>query len=302
MEYKNGKLNRGKVIAEPLINRKSGLYILFIAALFMIATIAEDILFGTDYVSWAYGLAIIAMTVFFAYRIRSFSLLLFGVLVGTAQWHYLLSHHYSTMLSERTYTYHIAATALCAALLIPIIFVTKKRMRVYHRKIFELAGMKISSAENGYTSRPLPAGEIQFSREQITEFAKWVHKRRLGHAIIEDDRVLISISGNMYGAMNIDPSGEKGPSYVIFNFDNTVSVHISREDYSIYTQQFTYDELCASLADVFKQFLEMYHEGREKEIFNKLKAGNDIILVALLMGGVLALFAVGVLFYVFAAK
>ncbi len=68
-----------------------------------------------------------------------------------------------------------------------------------------------------------------------------------------------------------NPSLQK-VSYVSFNSEGKISVHISEHDFKRYKEQLTFDQLCASLGDVFKRFLEYYKKGNEARIGIELKS------------------------------
>ena len=53
-----------------------------------------------------------------------------------------------------------------------------------------------------------------------------------------------------------------------------VAVRIAEKDYRKYREELTFDELCASLGDLFKQFLSWYRDGSEDKIFKLLKSAG----------------------------
>ena len=55
----------------------------------------------------------------------------------------------------------------------------------------------------------------------------------------------------------------------VFNTTNT-STRNAKKDYQKYKEEFTFDRLCASLGNVFMEFLELYQKGRGREIIDKL--------------------------------
>ena len=59
-------------------------------------------------------------------------------------------------------------------------------------------------------------------------------------------------------------------SYVAFNYDGTVAVNIARKDYQKYKEEYTFDELCHALGDLFRRFLEYYRDGKEEKILEEL--------------------------------
>ena len=57
-----------------------------------------------------------------------------------------------------------------------------------------------------------------------------------------------------------------------FASDGQVSVNISQGDYFAFRDDFDFDQLCRSLADIFIEFLGMYRKGQETRIMDRLDA------------------------------
>jgi len=66
--------------------------------------------------------------------------------------------------------------------------------------------------------------------------------------------------------------GYKKDTYVTFDFNGNVSVNIAKKDYQKYKEEFTFDQLCSSLGNLFIEFLELYLKGKSREIIDKLNA------------------------------
>ena len=63
-------------------------------------------------------------------------------------------------------------------------------------------------------------------------------------------------------------------TYVSFDSDGTVEVNISEKDYRKYKDEYTFDQLCASLGDLFTGFLELFKENKSGEIITRLNSIN----------------------------
>jgi hypothetical protein len=61
-------------------------------------------------------------------------------------------------------------------------------------------------------------------------------------------------------------------SHVIIGFDGTVTVKVSDKDYGDYRERLSFDQLCASLADIFIRFIDYYKKGLESRIRIELKS------------------------------
>ena len=58
---------------------------------------------------------------------------------------------------------------------------------------------------------------------------------------------------------------------VIFQYDGHVSAHITEKDYKKYQQELTFDQLCASLGNLFIDFLYFFNNGESNKIVEILK-------------------------------
>jgi hypothetical protein len=66
----------------------------------------------------------------------------------------------------------------------------------------------------------------------------------------------------------VDP---KDVSNVLFDNKGNISVSISENDYRQYRERINFDQLCESMGNVFKRFLEYYKNGNEARIITELK-------------------------------
>jgi hypothetical protein len=66
-------------------------------------------------------------------------------------------------------------------------------------------------------------------------------------------------------------SGEK-VSYALFDGQGDLVVNVSKSDYNQFKDQLTFDQLCASVADLFKRYLQYYREGKESRIAVEVQA------------------------------
>jgi hypothetical protein len=150
-------------------------------------------------------------------------------------------------------------------------FITKK---VYWRysEILELAAKPVKKVEDGFTSRPFPAGEAQYTKEEIEGFATFMLQHVIAATYYEDDRIVLVIPKNMYLHLLYLQRNYRKDTYVSFGYDGNISVHIAKKDYSQYKDELTFDQLCLSLGNVFKEFLHLYQMGEGTKIIEKLNA------------------------------
>jgi hypothetical protein len=64
-------------------------------------------------------------------------------------------------------------------------------------------------------------------------------------------------------------------SHVIIGYDGTVTVKVSDKDYRDYLERLSFDQLCASLADIFNRFFDYYRKGLESRIMIELKSAKN---------------------------
>jgi hypothetical protein len=162
--------------------------------------------------------------------------------------------------------------AACAMILFigEIIVLSSKRINWRHREILELAAYPVEESGNGFTPRAFPAGGASYTKEEIIEFSKFMIKHVIAYPFIEENRVVLVIPENMFLYMLLLKRSYKKDTYVTFDFEGNVTVTMAKKDYQKYKEEFTFDRLCASLGNVFMEFLELYQKGRGREIIDKL--------------------------------
>ena len=244
-------------------------YIALFAFLFLISLITEDVIFGTYYTLWIWGAIIILWSILYSLRTHLIVIIFNGVIIGSAAWHYTLASHYDTIFSLQTWLLHLAVIIFFN------FFSWGKRIRIHDklesfaRKLFDLAASSIEETKNGFTSRPFSLGTVEHSREEIIGFARFLKTKNISTFNVSEKSVTIFFSMGVSPLSN--PDLQK-VSYVSFDSDNNLSVHISQKDYRQYREQFTFDQLCFSLGNVFKRFLEYYKNNNETRILDELSS------------------------------
>jgi len=246
----------------------------FAVFIFLFSAVFEAFAFGRPYYSaWTFGAFFILLGLVDFYRTRLITLLILGILIGTSTWHSIASFYdlYNisnpTFFSKWTYFINVGFVAF-SILMTSSVWYSHEKLEANARRLFKLAAEHIFKASNGFTSRPYSAGKVKYSREEILGFARFINGRYIAKSVLQDDGVILTFS------MGISPL--KNPlldkiSYVAIGFQGDLSVHISRYDYKRYRNELTFDQLCASLADVFKRFLKYYQKGLESRIMNELR-------------------------------
>jgi hypothetical protein len=136
-------------------------------------------------------------------------------------------------------------------------------------KLFKLSARQVVGEQNGYTDRPFTAGSHTFSRDEISGFASFLESKKICLPQYQDAGLKLLFS------MGISPLSKKSNnsiSYVLFGEDGNLSVFISKNDYQQYRKQYTFDQLCERLGNIFLRFAEYYKNHNEKRIIAELKS------------------------------
>jgi hypothetical protein len=163
--------------------------------------------------------------------------------------------------------------------IIVILFVILNWTTIYHherfeinsRRLFRLASQAIYRSENGFTERPYSGGRIECTRDELLGYARYLQGNFIAMPFYYDGSVCLSFSMNK--SLMVIADG-KEVSHVIIGFDGSITVKVSEKDYLDYRSKLSFDQLCASLADIFSRFLDYYRKGLESRITIELKAAR----------------------------
>jgi hypothetical protein len=131
------------------------------------------------------------------------------------------------------------------------------------REIFELAAEQIDKTGNGYTSRPRPVGKVEYSPQQMRQFAHFCGRNLIALPYIGSKNItLVPIKmGDEYQRVLGLAGDYRDASWVNFDTDGEVSVHIAQRDYLDYREPLAFDPLCNSFGQVFIDFFELFNRG-----------------------------------------
>jgi hypothetical protein len=153
-----------------------------------------------------------------------------------------------------------------------IYLVLTRKAKWRGREIFELAAEPVDEIDNGYTSRPRPVGKVEYSPEQIREFAHFAsqHLIALPYFTSKNTTLVVIKMGDEYRRL-LGMSGDyRDATWVNFDVDGEVSVHIARTDYLDYRDSLAFDPLCVSLGQVFIDFIELYTKGEGVRVIDRI--------------------------------
>jgi hypothetical protein len=138
-----------------------------------------------------------------------------------------------------------------------------RRLKWRGREIFELAAEPVEEVGDGYTTRPRPVGKVEYTPQQMRLFAKFCARHLIALPYYTSKNItLVPIKmGEEFGRL-LGLSGDyRDATWVNFDVDGEVSVHIAHKDYLDYRELLAFDPLCASLGQVFIDFFELYNKG-----------------------------------------
>jgi hypothetical protein len=150
----------------------------------------------------------------------------------------------------------------------------QKKLKYRGREIMELAAWDVEEGPDSYTERPRPAGVVEYSKYDIIDFTNYLKRILVGMVYHEKDRIIIVPvkQGDEYDALYNPYYNYQDKSWVAFDFDGQVSVHISRSDYLDYREDLAFDHLCESMGKLFITFAEFYMRGDKVRILDRLNS------------------------------
>jgi hypothetical protein len=226
------------------------------------------------YSIWGFGFFFIILGIVDFYRTKLYTYLIVFLLAGTATWHsnanfdHIYGIENDSIFSQVTYVFHVIFNLIYIAFSWSILY-SHEKLEANARRLFKLASELIFETSDGFTNRPYSAGTAEYSREEILGFARFLNGKNIIRSVTKQDSVILTFS------MGISPL--KYPaltsiSYVTFDYEGKISVHISKYDYKRYKEKLKFNELCDSLANVFKRFLTYYQNGNDDRIITELKS------------------------------
>ena len=240
---------------------------LFTLALFLAVVLAR-IFFGSPGFYWVFGSIQFLFTVMHLF-----------VLLRTRYWIYLVpvSMYFFWGLTFlpplADHPWHPYFAGVSAALLFAFIFVLiSKRINWRYKEILGLAAKPVKETADGFTHRPFPTGSADFTRKDILGLSRYLKRYVVIFPFIESDRVVLVVPEYMWLYMVLFKKTYNKETYVAFENSGNVTVRISRNDYRKYKEELTFDQLCVSLGDLFKQFMQWYKDGTPEKILDKLNS------------------------------
>ncbi len=150
-----------------------------------------------------------------------------------------------------------------------------KKAKWRGREIMELAALPVDAGDDAFTGRPRPVGSVETTTTTLHEFAEFLKRNLIAMPYIEKNRiVLLPMKEGWDSGLFLfrKPKNYTDRTWVAFDFDGNVTVYISQYDYLTYKEDLSFDQLCASMGNVFIEFLELFSAGKDVRIIDRLNA------------------------------
>jgi len=147
-----------------------------------------------------------------------------------------------------------------------------RKLKWRGREIFELAAEQVEETGNGYTSRPRPVGRVEYSPQQIRNYARFTARNLIALPYYSSKNITLVLvkMGDEFGRL-LGLSGDyRDATWVNFDMNGEVSVHIAQKDYLDYREPLAFDQLCSSLGQVFIDFIELYNKGEGVRVIDQM--------------------------------
>ena len=243
--------------------------------IYIFAVVEYFVLGPPFYSNFLAGVFFIVMGIVQMQRSHLLSVLILGILLGTGCWHILvitegliIEEGFFSFFSVITYIIHVFVLVLFLILAWPVLYGHEK-LEANTRRLFKLASIWITESSDGFTDRPFSAGKPDASNKEIMGLIRFLSGRSIGRAYHQGESIFLAFS---LGRSPLKVNDPHEISYVMFDKQGSMSVHISEFDYRQYKKRLTFDQLCNSLGEVFKRFLEYYKAGNDARIISELKS------------------------------
>ncbi len=158
----------------------------------------------------------------------------------------------------------------CFTLLWVLYIGITRKVKWRREEILELAAKPVLDNRDGFTERPYPLGKAVYSEDELRSFSRFLFRHLVAVPYVEPGRVVLAITGHYTDHMlKIRRDGSRD-TWVAFDGDGNISARIIKEDYIQYKEELTFDQLCESLGNLFREFLDLHQKGEEVRIIERL--------------------------------
>lgn len=205
------------------------------------------------------------------FRYRNWIYPVLGFIIGilTAQVAFIFPGHHYPILKLTYFS--------CFIILILFVlinwnsFYSHERFELNSRRLFRLASERLYKTGNGFTERPFSAGMTEYSNDELLGFVRFIKGNFIARPFYYESYICLSFSMNT--SLVVIKEGTE-VSHINLGYDGSVTVKISDKDYRDYREKLSFDQLCASMADIFIRFVDYYKNGLESRIISELKSAR----------------------------
>ena len=140
------------------------------------------------------------------------------------------------------------------------------------REIFELAAAPVDQNTNGFTDRPRPVGRLEYTKNDLLAFAKFLRTNHIALSFVEGDRVVFVplIMGKEFKLLYRLNNNFQDYTRIAFHYNGEVTVQIAKSDYLEFRDQLSFDQLCESMGELFKEFMDLFLKNEGPRIIDRL--------------------------------
>ena len=250
-----------------------------------IVPLVITILFAMSLLIFGYQTGMVVLSIM-VWMYAAYSLYVF---LRTRNYEYLVSFAFQVFLGWRSFQLPSFAgtgrvesreSAIAAALVLVCFFalllflLATKRLKWRGSEVFELAAEPVEETGNGYTARPRPIGKVEFTRQELLAFARYCTRNLIALAYFSPRQVvLVPVRmGQEYTYLFRFGGAHPESTWISFDFDGDVAVHISQKDYLGFREPLAFDKLCESLGQLFIEFAELHRRGEGVRIIDRMNA------------------------------
>jgi len=190
-----------------------------------------------------------------------------GQLLATA---FLCTIAFYDIVEGRPFVIALAGLMI-AVMTLMIIFILQKKMKWRTREVLEMAALPVEDVNNGFTSRPLQAGHLNYSAAELHEFSSFIRKNLIAIPVHEEEKIVFVVNIPL-GRLLVFSGRYKDCSWISFDYEGNVTASISQRDYFLYKDQLAFDQLCDSLGKLFIGFYEDHRSGADQKIIDQFNA------------------------------
>ena len=192
-----------------------------------------------------------------------------GYMIKTMMFLFLMVSVISLFLTG-TAIFTLFAWIITLLSLIWLIFMISNRDYKWRtRELLELAAMPVEEVKNGYTDRPMPTGKLDYKWEELIRFSNFIRRNLISVVYYENEKVVFGLNHSKFKLITF--SGDYSQdSWVAFDKQGNISVHISAENYRLFKDAYAFDQLCDTLGNVYADFFRLFQQGKESEILKRL--------------------------------